>query len=483
MRFLRQSMIGLFLTALTFGLLAYAVEMVRVAVDERLASERRAPPPRERVFSVGVITAELGTEVPTLATFGEVQSRRSLEVRAATGGRVVWLSDGFQDGGRVKAGDVLMRIDPADAEAALDRAKVDLQDAEAELEDALRSLRLASDETQAAEEQAALQDRAFQRQKDLEGRGVGTAAAVEAAEMSAASARQSVLSRRQSEAQAAKRIDQARTGVARSNIAVSDAGRMVSDTTVTAPFDGVLAATDVVEGRLVSNNEKLADLIDPDALDVRFRVSTAQYARLIDVGGNLISAPVTVTLDVAGVDLQATGAINRISADSTSGQGGRLIFARLDEARGFQQGDFVTVSVAEPALERVARLPAAAYDAGGDVLIVTPENRLERLPVQLVRRQGNVVLVRGPGLNGREVVEARTPLLGAGVQVKPVRRGAAPAAPQMVELTDERRAKLLAFVEANTRMPQDVKQRILARLNEAKVPAEMVTRLENRMGG
>lgn len=483
MRFLRQSMIGLFLTALTFGLLAYAVETVRVAVGERMSTERRAPPARERVFSVGVVTATLGTEVPTLETFGEVQSRRSLELRAAAAGRVIWLADGFEDGGRVGAGDVLMRIDPADAEAAVERAKVDLQDAEAELTDALRSLTLASDETRAAEDQAALQMRAFERQKDLESRGVGTAAAMEAAELSAASARQSVLSRRQAEAQAAKRIDQARTGVARMQIALSDAERALADTTVTAPFDGVLTATNVVEGRLVSNNEQLAELIDPHALDVKFRVSTAQYARLIDTDGNLISSPVTVTIDAAGVDLTAEGRISRISADSTSGQSGRLIFARLDDAPGFQQGDFVTVAVSEPALERVARLPAAAYDPAGDVLIVTPENRLERLPVQLVRRQGDDVLVRGRGLNGRDVVEARSPLLGLGIQVKPIRRGAAPEAPQMVELTDERRAKLLAFVEANTRMPKDVKQRILTRLNEPKVPAEMVTRLENRMGG
>ena len=483
MRFLRQSMIGLFLTALTFGLLAYAAEIVRGAVDERVSSERKAPPARERVFAVGLVTASIGREVPTLETFGEVQSRRSLEVRSAASGRVVWLADAFEDGGSVSAGDVLMRIDPADAEAAVARARVDLEDAQAELADALRSMELASDETRAAEDQAELRQRAFQRQKDLETRGVGTAAAVESAELAAASARQSVLSRRQSEAQAAKRIDQARTGVARTEIALADAERVLADTTVVAPFDGVLSATNVVQGRLVANNEKLADLIDPAALDVKFRVSTAQYARLIDERGNLISAPVTVTLDVAGVDLQAQGQISRISPDTTTGQSGRLIFARLEDARGFQQGDFVTVSVAEPPLERVARLPASAYDVAGDVLIISTDNRLERLPVQLVRRQGDDVLVRGPGLNGREVVEARSPLLGAGIQVKPIRRGAAPETPQMVELTDERRAKLLAFVEANTRMPKDVKQRILARLSEPKVPAEMVTRLETRMGG
>lgn len=483
MRFLRQSLIGFFLAALTLGLLAYAASIVRDALTARMSEERRAPPARERVFAVGVVAAKAGPETPVLETFGEVQSRRSLELRAAASGRVVWLAEGFEDGGRVSQGDVLMRIDPADAEAAVERAEVDLQDARAELVDAERSLVLAKDETLAAVEQAELQDKAFQRQTDLAARGVGTAAAVETAEMAAAGSRQSVLSRRQAEAQAAKRIEQARTGVARMQIALADANRNLKDTTISAPFDGVLTATAVVEGRLVANNEKLAELIDPDALDVSFRVSTAQYARLIDGAGRLIEVPVTVTLDVAGVDLSATGRINRISAESGAGQSGRLIFARLDAARGFQPGDFVTVSVAEPALERVVRLPASSYDASGEVLVIGPENRLGRLSVTLVRRQGDDVLVRGRGLDGREVVEALSPLLGAGIQVKPIRRGAAPEAPAMVELTEERRARLLAFVESNTRMPKDVKQRIMTRLSEPQVPADMVSRLESRMGG
>ena len=83
------------------------------------------------------------------------------------------------------------------------------------------------------------------------------------------------------------------------------------------------------------------------------------------------------------------------------------------------------------------------------------------------------------------MVEARSPLLGAGISVRPLRPEQAdtPAEPEMVELTDERRARLVAFVEANQRMPAEAKQRVLARLAEARVPAQMVARLESRMGG
>ena len=113
------------------------------------------------------------------------------------------------------------------------------------------------------------------------------------------------------------------------------------------------------------------------------------------------------------------------------------------------------------------------------------EDRLEAATVRVLRRQGDDILVRGP-IEGREVVEARSPLLGVGIAVNPLRKGAvpeAPQAPEMVELTDERRAKLVAFVEANQRMPKEAKARVLARLAKSKVPAKMVARIEGRMGG
>ena len=52
---------------------------------------------------------------------------------------------------------------------------------------------------------------------------------------------------------------------------------------------------------------------------------------------------------------------------------------------------------------------------------------------------------------------------------------------ETVALDDERRAKLLEFVE-NSRMPDEVKTRMKAQLAEPEVPAEMVARLERRMG-
>ncbi len=484
MRFLRQSLTGLFLLAVTVGLVIYAGQLVQGAISERLSQEQKAPPARERVFTVAVQVAEAGVEIPELVAFGGVQSRRSLEVRAAASGTVVQLSENFEDGVRVNAGDVLVQVDPTKARYALDRVANDLLDAEAEQRDADRTLALARDELRAAEAQFALRQTAYERQVGLQERGVGTTAAVETAELAQAAAQQSVLSNRRALAQAEARVDQAKTRLERTAILLAEAQKDLDDTTITADFTGTLSDVNIVQGGLVSMNERLATLIDADALEVAFRISTTQYARLLDDNNRLHRAEVGVSLDAFNSDIATTGVITRDAAAVGEGQTGRVLYARLDGARGLKPGDFVTVRVKEPEIANVVRLPATALSVTNDVLIVGEGNRLQSRRVQLVRRQGDDVLVRARGLSGQMIVTRRTPLLGEGIAVRPLTGDTTQVeAPKMVALSDEERQKFVAAVEANGRMPNEAKERILKALSEPEVPAQMVERLRRRVGG
>ncbi len=486
MRFVGRALSGVFLLALTAALLAWAGVTVQSAIGDRLGRDAGARPARERVFVVNVVTASPQTITPVLAAFGEVDSRRRLEVRARVGGTVVEIADGFEDGGQVEAGALLFRVDPAPAQSALAHTMADRDEALAEARDADRALALAGDELTAAQAQVALRTQALTRQQDLKGRGVVTDAAVETAALALSAADQAVLSRRQALAQSDARVDLAATRIARIDIDLADAERALAQTRVRAEFAGTLSDTILVRGGLVGANERVATLIDPDNFEVAFRVSTSQYARLLDDRGGLITAPVEIVLDVFGTDLTTTGTIARESASVGDGLTGRLLFARLDVARGFRSGDFVTVRIEEPPLSFAVRLPATALSAGGGVLVVGPDDRLEEMPVQLLRRQGDDVLVRSRDLSGRLVVAERSPLIGSGIKVRPIRPEAAteePAAPAMVELSDERRARLVAIVEGNARMPDAVKDRILAQLKEPMVPVQTVERIESRMGG
>ncbi len=484
MQFLRRSLVGIFLLALTLSLFAWAGFTVSSAVQERMNAEPRSFPQRERVLSVNVVAVTPERIEPQLTAFGELNSTNTFALRALTSGTVLELSPNFVDGGRVQTGDLLVKIDPRDAQSSRDRIDADLRDAEAELRDADRALILERDELTAAAEQATLRQQALTRQRDLAARGVGTAAAVENAELALSGANQAVLSRRQAEAQAQARLDQAATRLDRARLNLADADRALNDTEITAPFSGTLSDVTISQGLRVTANERLGELIDKDNLEVAFRLSTAQYARLTGDDGNLMSAPVVVELEAQGLSLTAQGQITRESASVGEGQTGRLLFARLENASGLRAGDFVTIRVTEPALRGVALVPATAIGANDSALMLDAENRLSEVPVDVLRRPGNDVIIRAPALYGQSIVAERSPLLGAGIAVQPIDPNAQAVVPEpveMVTLDADRRARLITFVE-ESQMPPPVKTRILDQLAQDEVPSDVVTRLEDRMG-
>lgn len=480
MRFLTRSFVALLFLALSLGLLGLAVHTVQSALAERAERAQRPQIARERVFAARVVAIEPGERAPILAAFGEVRARRALDLRAPQSGRIAWLAPGFETGGAVRAGQVLLRLDPADAAAALELARTDLMRAEIDARDALRLRDLAAQDRAEAQAQVELRARALERRQTLASRGVGAEAQVEEAELALAAARAAAIARATAEAQAETRAETAAAQLERARIALAEAERRLAETEIAAEFDGVLSDVTVVQGVTVAPNERLARLIDPDALEVSFRLSTAQYLRLLDEAGDLLPVAGEAALELGGLAIASPIRLSRSSPAVGEGQSGRLVFADLLSPRGFRPGDFVTVRLTEPVLPDVALLPATAVDAEGGVLVLAEGDRLEAATVEVLRRQGDEVLVRAPGLAHREVVAVRNPLLGAGIRIRPQRdaRAAVPAEPEMVELDPARRAALVARIEANTMLPEAVRTRILAQLEQDRVPAQLLERLE-----
>ncbi|MCY4260357.1 MAG: efflux transporter periplasmic adaptor subunit [Rhodobacteraceae bacterium] len=490
MRFLGRSLVGLFLLGATLGLLTLAFKTVFDAAQERASRESRGNAARERVYAVRVLPAAVTSVRPQIAAFGEIESRRTLELRAPTGGTITELSPDFVEGGVLEKGGVILRIDAADAEVQSQFALADRNDAEVEVTESLRALTLVENELKAARERETLLKRAYDRQVELWEKEIGTRDAVETAELALTTGRQSILSIQRSVAQAELRIDQARSQLERQEIALAEARRQLDDTTLVAEFSGTLSDVSIVEGGLLSANERIGILIDPGALEVAFKLSNTQYRRLLDNDGRLLPIDVSVGLDLADSTTSTTGRIVREGAAVLEGRTGRLLFAALpDSGRiGLKPGDFVSVTIEEPELHGILVLPAAAIDSDNRILVLNDENRLEDIDADLLRRMGDEVIVRGrTGMAGRLIVAERTPLIGGGSLVKPILpdEGSIETQPEpaMVALGDEERTRLIAMVEGNAFMPDTVKKRILEQLQQAEVPQDMLDRLRARSGG
>lgn len=417
MRFFTRSMMGVFLAAVTVGLLALAVQVLAAAFQARLAGSDGGPRISERVVSANVLTVTTGRITPVLTAFGEVRSTRTLQIRSSTGGTVVAVAPGLEDGAQVAAGQVLIRLDPADATSLRDQAQAALDEAVAAQASAAADAAFAADDLAAAEAQLALREQARTRQQDLRDRGSGSDAAVEEAALVLSSAQQAVLTRRQTLLQATARVQTTANDRTRAEISLRDATRALDDTVIRAAFAGRLNAVNVVLGGLVTPNEVLAEVIDPAALEVAVRLSAAQLAQL----GRVDGIPIRVYLDATGETLVSGGALTRVAAAVGDGASGRLVYGSLETPGILAPGDFVTVRIAEPAMTDVALLPATAVNADGQVLVLGPDDRLEEVGIVLRARQGDDVIVTADGLAGREIVAQRSPLLGAGIRVTPVR--------------------------------------------------------------
>ena len=483
MRFLMRGMVGLGLLALTAGLLVLAAGTLYTALEARRDAGDRPRFARERVFYVDVADVGLQTIRPVVSTFGEVRSGRTLVLRAATGGEIVYLAENFKEGGAVREGDILFQTDPATASANLGLAEAELEEARAELEDAETALALSRDDLRVSMNQLDLRQQALERQTSINARGVGTETALEAAKLAVSAAEQNVVAKRINLSRAKARVDQAKIHVARREITVSEARRGLSNTTVAAGFGGLLTEASAVLGGLVNANEVLGRLIDPRALEVAFRVSSREFQRIASAEGGLDSAKVDVTYGLDGTTVPAR--LDRVGAAVGEGRTGRQLFAKLgEEGTAFlRPGDFVSVRVEEPALQGVAVVPASAVSSTGELLVVGDGDRLEAENVRILRTQGDMVILDGGGLSGKTVVLDRAPQLAEGIRVQ-ARRSGAPLfeSEPMVTLSAAERDAIEAAVRANTRMPESARKRILARLAGGTVPKETAERLRAMAG-
>lgn len=489
MRFIIRALNGLLLVAVTLGLIGFGVFELQTRLNK---PERKfQPPTREQVHSVEVQNLAPQDIRPVITTYGEIQSRRSLVLRAPASGEVVEMADELRDGQSVLSGQQLLIVDPGSQQSRYSDARAALAEAEAELSEARNTLVLGEQELAAAQRQVNLQSKELQRQRTLKKNGLATESNVSSAELALTNAEQTLLNRNQSLVTASKRVERADLKIERARIDLADAERDLGDTRLTAPFAGILDAVNLELGQRVNQNEVIGNLIDPAALEAVFRVPNYQFAALLDSEGQLLRQPVKVVLKLGELELTTNGTIDRIAAVIGKGQSGRLVYATLqiDQNSILRPDDFVRVEIEEPALSQVATIPATAATADGRVLIVNSDQRLEERQLNVLRRLDDELVVSSNRLD-LQVVTQRQPQLGSGVKVKilnPVASASAPAnqetVPELVALEDDRRAVLIEFIAANQGMPKDRKERILAALNKPKVPLRMVERIESRMGG
>jgi RND family efflux transporter MFP subunit len=208
---------------------------------------------------------------------------------------------------------------------------------------------------------------------------------------------------------------------------VAQAERNLSETTLTAPFGGIIRSESIEVGRQVSTNDVIASLYDNHALEAKITVSDQQYGRLISDTAPIIGRKSEISWNVGGTPITYQGVIDRVGADIDASRGGVNLLIRFDasdQAGGIRPGAFVTVSVPDRTYPSSVRLPEEAVYNGQHVFVVE-DGRLVQTTIELLAFDGSQVIVGGLS-DGAKILASRFAEAGNGIKVS--EEGAAPPA-------------------------------------------------------
>ena len=272
------------------------IALVVVAlVAAAVVARRRGPDATEVDLATVTRTATLQSFV---TASGEIVATRYADIGSSAMGRLVGLS--VKEGDRVKAGQVLARIDRVQAASSAAAASAGLGALEADARGVADQARSAQADLEAARARAAETQKALARAKDLRAAGLIPQSDLDTATANADSAAAQVDAATAAVARAAQTRDAAERRVTQGRAEQTRARDLLDKTEITAPIDGVVTRLDVEEGEMVVigvQNQPgtiLMTVSDLSAINAEVKVAEADVLRLV------LDNTATVSLEAAG---------------------------------------------------------------------------------------------------------------------------------------------------------------------------------------
>ena len=332
--------------------------------------------------TTAVVTSYPSQQFVVLNATGYVVAQRKAAIASKATGRLEWL--GVTEGSRVKAGDVIARLDNRDVVAQAHSAEANV-----------RAARAALAQTQAEEWEAAT---ALKRNQDLLSKGFVSQSVVDTAKARADRALAGVANAR------------AAIGVAEAN--ARNAQVAVDYTQIRAPFDGVIVSKSANVGDMVTPFSSAADskgavvsMADMSTLEVEADVSEASLAKI------KVGQPCEITLD-ALPDARFRGRVSRMVPTVDRAKATVMTKVQFDaidprilpemSAKVSFLSQEVTAAEQQPLL---AVSPDALIARGGaEVLFAVRDGKAVEVRVVRGQKIGDLVAITGDVRSGEKAV-------------------------------------------------------------------------------
>jgi len=353
--------------------------------------------PRAAVVQVTpIVTTYPSQQFVVLNSSGYVVAQRKAAIASKASGRLEWL--GVAEGSRVKAGDIIARLDARDVEAQLDSASANIKVARANIEQAQ------AEDRDAAASLARTQD--LLKQKFVS---------------------QSALDQAKARAdRAVAAVSSARASLAAAQANARNAQVAVDYTQIRAPFDGIILSKSANVGDMVTPFSSAADskgavvtMADMSTLEVEADVSEASLSKIT------IGQPCEVTLD-ALPDMRFRGTVSRIVPTVDRAKATVMTKVKFEaiDARVLPEMSAKVSFLSQPVTaEQQKPMTAVHPDAlvqrdGKSVVIIVREEKAAIVPVTPGNKIGELTAITGAVKTGEKAVVKPAADLQTGTPVR-----------------------------------------------------------------
>lgn len=356
------------------------VVALAIVIFSTLISTRPQAPTQDRPSQAVLVDTQridFADLSPTLTLYGRLEAPQMANLRAAVAADVIEVH--VFDGQQVEQSDVLIELDPQEAQLALDQAAAEL---------ALIDAQIAAEQSQLKRNEALLSTQ--QQLVDLAKAAVNRAEKLQQSKLSSQALLDESISLQQQQNLTLKqrqfdiqdhpiRIAELNARRQQAQAQLNRAELDLSRTVITAPFSGRVSSRQIAKGDRVQIGDALMTLYDMQQLELRASISQRYLADIYPV---IEQQSLNATALIAGQQYRFE--LQRLAGEVNANVAGRDGLFRLKGEPGpLAVGEFVSVQLTLPARGNSIAIPYSAL-YGLDRVYRVRDNRLEAVQVSKI---------------------------------------------------------------------------------------------------